>query len=488
MTRPKTLLLVSLVFCMPLAFGAAIPADVWDAAHAEKFEKALDTFFAEKDTTKRAEIFKKDIAPQDSELKLEELETIAKAAPPTGTQNGALWKVQYPWGKDNPRGWFNFAMPKSYSPTKASGLVIALHGSSGDGNNLPSFYTPQLNDAGYFIIYPTTTDATHMWNDPAEMATVYRLIEWAARNYRIDLRRLVVTGGSMGGMGTWTHLLEKPEIWSAGASIAGHPAAMQGDILEKLRGIPFYILHGEQDTNGVSMADVKNVRKAVEELKKRNLEHVYVEAPGAGHTPPAQFWSAMNEWIAKQPQKAFSPRPLFFPPAGKHTLWQAKLDPLGISSDPALALIREGKTKEARADLDARLKKDDARASLLRAICQIPALLDPLPDNLDPKILSDASKGWGTATETAALADIAQALRSKAGKDSPGPFDSYARLLNAKIWAKRFATSVGAGGTGWVPAYQACLKEIQAANQLDTSNAEVVRLAQAVSAKLPLKR
>src|SRR4051812_39147857 len=132
MARSTALLLVSIVFFMPLAFGAAVPADVWDAPRAEKFEKSLDAFFAEKDIAKRAESFKKEIQPQDPELKLDELETIAKAPPPPGALNGTVWKVQCPWAKENPRGWFNFTLPKSYTPAKACGLVIALHGSGSD--------------------------------------------------------------------------------------------------------------------------------------------------------------------------------------------------------------------------------------------------------------------------------------------------------------------------------------------------------------------
>ncbi len=481
-------MLVSLLWAAGVACAAtpAVPAGLWDAAKAEKLETSLDAFFAETDAGKRAELFKKEILPKEPGLALDDFERIAKAAPPLP---GNMLRVQCPWAKENPRAWFNCSAPKGYTPAKAWGLVIALHGSNSDGNNMVPFYSPQLNDAGYFVLYPTTTAINNMWNADPEMANVYRIIDWAARNYRIDFRRLVITGASMGGMGTWSHLLEQPHVWSCGGSAAGHPAAMGGEVLENLRGIPFYILHGEKDTAGVSLADVKNVRIAVEELKKRNIDHVYVEAPGAGHTPPMEFFQAMSVWITKQAPKAWSPRPLFLPSGEKRALWQIREDRLGIKTDPALAMIKDGKAKEAKTELDGRLRsKDDPRVYLLRAMAQVPALIDPLPDSLDPTAMADAAKGWNAASENAALSDLDHALRSKAGKDDEKAFNAYTYLLIGKIWSKRFAVAIGAGGTGWVTAYQNCSNAIKASNQLDPAAVETARLAQAVIARLPLKR
>lgn len=466
------------------------PAGCWDAAQAEKLEKSLDEFFAEPDAAKRAQAFASALEPLQPGLSLEELESIAKAVPPAGEKKGHVWRVQAPWLKDNPRGWLNVSIPKDYSPKKTWGLVVALHGSGSDGDNLPSFYSPQMNDAGYFVIYPTTTAVANFWSTPAEMANVYRLVEWMGRNYRIDFRRLVVTGGSMGGMGTWSHLLARPELWSVGASVAGHPAALEGEIFEKLRGIPFYILHGEKDTNGASLAPVEHVRLAVEELKKRKLDYVYVEEPGAGHTPSMKYWQEMNAWIAKQAPKAFSPRPLFLPLSGERALWQRAADPAGLQDDPALALMKSGKFADAKKDLDERIAKTpgDAKSYMLRAVANVPALAKPLPDNLDPAALKDGNDGWGALNEANALRDLDAALRAKDGKgDDAKGFDANVDLMIAKVWARRFAVTVPSGGTSWVAPYQTYVKALQESLKLNMSNPEAVRLAQAMNAKLPRK-
>ena len=476
----------------PQTKPAALPAGNWEAARAEALERALDTYFTAPSGSRRVELFEKELQPLEVGLSREDLEVISKAAPPAGERRGEtrIWRVPCPWLTENSRGWFNFSMPKGYTPAKAWGLAVVLHGSGTDGDNLPAFYTPHLNDLGYFVLYPTTTNRNNFWSAAAELAHVYRLLEWAGRNYRIDFRRLVISGGSMGGMGTWSHLLARPELWSAGGSVAGHPAALEGEILEKLRGIPFYILHGEKDTKGVSMAPVENVRKAVAELRRRKIECVYVEAAGAGHTPPPECWKALNDWIAKQEPKASSPRPALLPPAGKRSLWQSVHDPMGLEADPVAALIRAGKGKEARALLDERIAKDkeQAGAYLLRALTQVPALSEPLPESLDPKDFKDAQKGWGQGAENAALRDLESALRASAGKgNAPELFEAAARMLLAKVWAKRFAVALASGGTDWVQPYQNYIKEIQAIVTLQPGHAEAGKLMLSVNAKLPKK-
>jgi poly(3-hydroxybutyrate) depolymerase len=471
---------------------AGSPASVWSATRSERLETALDAFFAETDPNRQRVIFDKELSPRGVGLTLLELQAMAKAQPPSGDKRGrrGLWRVACPWLADNERGWFHLTMPAGYTPKKAWPLAIALHGSGSDGGNVVSFYSPRLNKRGFFVVYPTTTSKAHSWATPAEVINVYRIIDWAARRYRVDFRRLAVTGGSMGGMGTWSHLLMRPELWSCGASVAGHPAALKGEVLENLRGVPFYILHGEKDSRGTSLAPVERVRQAVAELRRRKIDHVYVEAKGAGHTPPRKYWQDVCDWIARQRPKAWSPRPLFLPAPPARPLWKSYGDPLGLSErdDPVLSLIRAGKGRAARAETARRLREapGNARLFVLRALSHVPALLGPFPYRLGPADFADREKGWTTAAESAAMSDLGRALHAKAGKGtSPKAFDAAARVLRAKILAKRFAVAVGAGGIGWVGAYNGAVRELRGALRLQPGHGEAVRLLRALQSRLP---
>jgi predicted esterase len=462
-----------------------VPLGCWDAARAEQVEKVLDAFFAETDAAKRRDQYTARVAPLGPGLTLDELELMARAEPPSGrTAQGGLLRVDVPWLLGDSRGWFNLALPERYTPAKAWGLCVALHGSSGDGNSMVPFYSPRLGTHGYFVLYPTVLNKDHVWSTPAGMAHVYRLVEWTARRYRIDFRRLAISGLSMGGASTWWYLLNRPDLWHAGAAVAGYPPPVPGDALERLRGVPFYILHGDADT----VVPVDRSRSAVEELQRRGIEVTYREAPGAGHTAPAPFWDDLVDWIARQPPKAWSPRPLFLPPPGQRPIWQILADPLDWQDDPAMKLIREGKYLDARADLTARLNanRSDARLYYLRALATLPGLTRPLPDILNAAAF--AGPDW-SGPDADAYGDLARALGAPGGtENAPREFHSAVHLAMAKVWAKRFATSVGAGGTAWADPFNRCSEECGEALRLNPASAETVRLVRALTASNPLRR
>jgi len=459
-----------------------LPAGCWSAAHAEQIEKALDAYFAEPDEEKRKAIYAEKLADGKAGLTRFGLETIAVATLPDGKPRRGVWKITSPWLENNPRGWFNFSMPKGYTPKKAWPLVVAMHGSSSDGNNVVPWYTPQLNNTGYFVVYPTTTGKGNFWSNEAELVNVYRTIDWVARRYRIDFRRLVATGGSMGGVGTWSFLLKQPEIWSAGASVAGFPAATKGDVLENIRGIPFYFIHGDKDHIPVS-----GPRAASAELKRRGIEHTYVEVPGAGHTPPRKYWAAMNVWITQQPAKAWSPRPMFLPVPPGRPIWESESDPLRLAGDPIVEMIRTGKAAAARAEVARQMQthKGDARLHVLRGLTYVPALLEPFPFDMDRKKFP-AKKGWRRSSEYAALSAFGMALTAKKGKGVVAKkFDIEVRVLRTKIYAKRVAFAAPYGGSTWVKPYNDFALESNVLQRVARGHPEGVRLIRAVFAILP---
>lgn len=458
------------------------PPGCWSGEHAEKIAKALDVYFAEPDADKRKVIYAEKLAGGRAGLTLFGLETIAAAALPQGKQRRGVWKINSPWLEDNPRGWFNFSMPKGYTPKKAWPLVVSMHGSAADGDNVVGWYTPQLNNAGYFVVYPTTTSKGNFWSNEAELVNIYRIIDWVARRYRIDFRRLVATGGSMGGVGTWSFLLRQPEIWSVGGSVAGFPAATKGDVLENLRGIPFYFIHGEKDHIPVS-----GPRAASAELKRRGIEHTYVEVPGSGHTPPRKYWTAMNVWITRQPPKAWSPRPMFLPIPPGRAIWETESDPLRLAGDPIVEMIRTGKGVAARMEIGKlmRAHKGDARLQVLRGLTYVPALLDPFPFDMDRKKFP-AGKGWRRSSEYAALSAFAMALTATKGKGfAARKFDIEVRVLRVKIYAKRIAFAVPYGGSTWVKPYNEFALESNILQRAARGQPEGVRLLRAVFDILP---
>jgi predicted peptidase len=112
---------------------------------------------------------------------------------------------------------------------------------------------------------------------------VFEVINAVSREYKIDATRIFLMGHSLGGFGTWLVASSNPERFAAIAALSGGPPA-QGDalagLLEKLKGLPAMIIHGEQD----GIAPVQLSRTMAAAAQKAGLKVTYVEVPDGDHT------------------------------------------------------------------------------------------------------------------------------------------------------------------------------------------------------------
>ena len=437
------------------------PEGFWASEKAVDLERSLDTFFRLTDSAEQKRYFESSLQKKGVGLSYDDLRAIIEETPPPKAAWSRQWKQKSPWKKNNPRAWFNVAIPEKYTPTKAYPLLVALHGSGKDGNNMVHAFHPVLTKEGWIVVFPTTLSQPRGWGAPEEITHVYRIIEWTARHFRIDFRRLVVSGASMGGYGTWSHVLARPELWSAAIPVAGSGTYHRGaeNLLERMRGISTYILHGELDDR----CPVEPAREASRQLKKLKIPHVYREVAGGGHSPPREEYSKLSKWIIRTPAKPWSPRPLFLPPEGKAPLWKEYKDPFELKTpDQAMDLIREGKYKKAREQIDKQLQMNSMNSRLytMRAMTLLPGLMDPFPLSLRPSAF-DKTRGWTAKNEALALTELTNALKSKSGSAQDKlRFATQVRLLRAQIYAKQFGMAADGTRREWLPKYSAFAREI----------------------------
>lgn len=136
---------------------------------------------------------------------------------------------------------FSYAVP---SPAPAPGdsvpLIIALHFAGGNGEDyLVNLAEPGLRDLGGIIVAPNVLGT--VWTNFLSENAVMGFISLALEAWPIDPDRVVVTGYSDGGFGTWYLTDRHPEVFSAGIPMASHPVGS----LEQ-RG-PLFVIHGGQD-------------------------------------------------------------------------------------------------------------------------------------------------------------------------------------------------------------------------------------------------
>ncbi len=170
-------------------------------------------------------------------------------------------------------------------------LVLALHYG---GEVTPWFSMPYLEmlpepafeRLGAIIIAPDCPGRG--WGDPASEQAALALVRHALHNWPADPQRVVVTGFSMGGMGTWHLAARHPEIFSAALPVAGGPSG--GPPVT----IPLYAIHSRQD----QVIDLGPAKKAVQEMKKRGVTaRLVVLEDGPTHYSTAAFAPALRRGV-----------------------------------------------------------------------------------------------------------------------------------------------------------------------------------------------
>ncbi|HXA49932.1 MAG TPA: PHB depolymerase family esterase [Candidatus Acidoferrum sp.] len=200
---------------------------------------------------------------------------------------------------------YRLFIPDSYDGSKATPLVVALHGMGGDENSMFDSYSSGLlkreaERHGFLVVCPKGRDTASMYRGSAEQDVLDVMAE-VQRSYRVDGSRIYLMGHSMGAYGTWSIAMAHPDLFAALGPISGGgvPAGMV-----KIRHIPEYVVHGDDDRT----VAVTQSRTMVEAGKKAGAEIVYVEVPGGSHVGvAAPAFAGMLEFFAKQ-HKAANPQ------------------------------------------------------------------------------------------------------------------------------------------------------------------------------------
>src|SRR6185295_7333649 len=122
-------------------------------------------------------------------------------------------------------------VPRTYSPSRRWPLVLFLHGQGESGTDgwrqllqgLPPalFAAPERWPA--IVLLPQKPDPEREWESYEN--ALLGLVDRARRSYAIDSERIVLTGLSQGGHGSWVLGARHPDLWVAVAPVCGYVAA-----------------------------------------------------------------------------------------------------------------------------------------------------------------------------------------------------------------------------------------------------------------------
>lgn len=128
-------------------------------------------------------------------------------------------------------------------------LLVYLHGAGERGKNFEHIYAhgvPKLikegMDINAVVLYPQCP-GPFIWNNMVKELKV--LIDAVVTEYGIPKDRILLTGSSMGGYGTWEMGMCYPEMFAAIAPVSGGGVVWRTGKLIKT---PVIAYHGEKDT------------------------------------------------------------------------------------------------------------------------------------------------------------------------------------------------------------------------------------------------
>lgn len=189
---------------------------------------------------------------------------------------------------------YTLSIPKSFSPGEKVPLIIALH-YGGDvipwygKGYLTILVEPALWKLGAVIAAPDCPSPAG-WDNPRSEAAVLALMNHLKQHYTIDDKKVVLTGFSLGGIGTWYLAARYPDLFSAAIPMSAMP---RPDVAEAVRDIPVYVIH----STGDEIFPVKRLEEVVEKLKIRGLPVQMKTITGISHYQTPSFVDALRETI-----------------------------------------------------------------------------------------------------------------------------------------------------------------------------------------------
>jgi hypothetical protein len=231
------------------------------------------------------------------------------------------------YGKDVETGWLEkevkgsdgvirpylLFVPEDYDPAKKYRFLIDMHGGVSRPDCLTHeqlgqmkfFWGSHAEEHGYFLALPAGQKGAEWWS-AVGTGNVLSILAGTKREYNIDDDRVVATGFSDGGSGSFYLGLAHPTPFAAFLPLNGHVGvAGVGGFqvhLRNLVGKPLYIANTEND----SLYPSAGVKPFIDALKNLGASVVWRDIPKYRHEPTYldDERPAIWEWLSKQKRVA----------------------------------------------------------------------------------------------------------------------------------------------------------------------------------------
>jgi predicted peptidase len=191
---------------------------------------------------------------------------------------------------DGPAIKYAISIPPESSSGAKVPLILSLHfggDPAGAGRTmLQILVQPALWDVGAIILAPDSLEGG--WNTAQNEHAVQTLLDAALRSYNIDPRKILVTGFSMGGSGTWHWANKFPDRFSAAIPMAGRPTGAASTWR-----VPVFAVHSQDDER----VPIGPAKKQIDELKQLGKNAQMVVVHGIAHYETRRYVDALRQAI-----------------------------------------------------------------------------------------------------------------------------------------------------------------------------------------------
>ena len=167
-------------------------------------------------------------------------------------------------------GRFKYYQVIPDNPTENMPLIVFLHG-KGEGHSFSKLgklpivtyvSSKKAFNAGKFI-FIAPKDTNNSWEKKSTEKELMKLIEKVSKEYKIDKNRIILTGMSQGGLGTWSTATRYPNYFAAIVPMSGYPSIK----VKALTNTPIWAICGnsggkEKELNSQNKKAVRKINKA----------------------------------------------------------------------------------------------------------------------------------------------------------------------------------------------------------------------------------
>jgi predicted peptidase len=202
------------------------------------------------------------------------------ALPAAAQERGFLNRVHKGQGGD---ARYVLFVPHDYKGDRAYPLILFLHGAGETGSDgqkqvrgaLAAAVRKQEKTFPFLVVFPQSQKRS--WRAGSEDADrALAILEEVSKEYKVDRKRIYLTGLSMGGAGTWSLAAAHPDRWAAIVPLCGTAPV---DRAAKIKDLPCWCFIGDKDREKL----VENNREMIKALKAAGGSPRYTEYPGVGH-------------------------------------------------------------------------------------------------------------------------------------------------------------------------------------------------------------